>query len=119
QLEQRFKVARATAERHFLKERVKLLEPAGLHGDACDKCLALEKEETRVLAELEEFLHFILQCNRPTVLVEGSFERLHEVAKRTFKNLAGEDKLLLTQPEVVNLSIPRGSLNASEREEIE
>lgn len=118
-LEQRFEVALATTQNRFLKERVKLLEPGGLHGDACEQCKALEEEERRVVSELEEFLQFILQCNRPTVLEEGSFERLHEVAKRTFTNLAGETKELLAHHEVVNLSIPRGSLNASEREEIE
>ncbi len=118
-LEQRFELARANAERLFLKERVKLLEPAGLHGDACEQCKKLEEDERRVLAELEELLQFVLKCNRPTVLEEGGFERLHEVARRTFQNLAGDEKPLLTQHEVLNLSIPRGSLNAAEREEIE
>lgn len=118
-LEQRFELARAATETHFLRERVKLLEPAGLHGDACEACRRLEEEERRALEELDELLAFIQKCNRPTVLEEGGFERLHDVARRTFRARSGEAVPLLTEREVLNLSIPRGSLNPEERAEIE
>jgi HD-GYP domain-containing protein (c-di-GMP phosphodiesterase class II) len=118
-LEHRFGLAKKDAEARFLRDRVRLLEPAGLHGEACEQCEALEKEETRVLTELEELWQFVLTCNRPTVLEEGSFERLHEVAGRTFPGPRGDQVPLLGANEVVNLSISRGSLNADERAEIE
>lgn len=118
-LEHRFAFAKKEAEARHMRERIKLLEPAGLHGDACAQCQALEEEQARVLAELEELWQFVLTCNRPTILEEGSFERLHEVARRSFPGPRGDEVPLLTEAEVMNLSIPRGSLNADERAEIE
>ncbi|MFZ9889822.1 MAG: HD-GYP domain-containing protein, partial [Myxococcota bacterium] len=118
-VEQRFELARATAQNHFLRERVRLLEPSGLHGDACAQCSRLEEQERHVLLELEEFFAFIQQCNRPTVLEEGGFERLHQIARHRYPGSDGVARPLLTEGEVLNLSIPRGSLNESERLEIE
>jgi hypothetical protein len=98
---------------------VKALEPAGLHGDACDVCAKLDRDGKETVDELERFWQFIQQCNRPTVLEEGGFEKLKDIAERGFTNLAGERVALLRAGEVINLSIPRGSLTKEERLEIE
>jgi HD-GYP domain-containing protein (c-di-GMP phosphodiesterase class II) len=71
------------------------------------------------LAELDGLLDFILTCNRPTVLAEGGFGRLAEIAQRSFTDPRGSAKPFLTASEVACLSIPRGSLSADERREIE
>lgn len=70
------------------------------------------------MAELDEFWSFVLQCNRPTVLEEGGFERLQEIAQARLPGPEGLTELL-TPLEVELLSIPRGSLSAEERAEIE
>ncbi|HEY9856681.1 MAG TPA: HD domain-containing phosphohydrolase [Stenomitos sp.] len=71
------------------------------------------------LLELDSFLQAILEANEPTVLEEGSFLRLMEIAQRTYHDLAGEEHHLLCSDEVTQLSIRRGSLDAHERLEIE
>ncbi|HEY4221417.1 MAG TPA: HD domain-containing phosphohydrolase [Myxococcota bacterium] len=118
-LKERFEHARSRADVHFLERRVKVLEPAGFHGAACDECAKLDAERAAALAELEECWSFIEICNRPTVLEQGGFERLQEITKRSFANGRGEQVALLSEPERMNLSIPRGSLNQKERLEIE
>ncbi len=74
---------------------------------------------TGELRELEEFLAFVRECNRPTVLEAGSFERLHDIAKLSYKEPNGETRALLSPLELERLSIPRGSLDQRERLEIE
>lgn len=80
-----------------------------------------EEEErlARELKELEEALEFVLASNRPTVLAQGGFERLVGIAKLRFEGGGGEPVGLLTPSEVQVLSIPKGSLSAMERREIE
>jgi hypothetical protein len=57
-------------------------------------------------------------ANRPTVLAEDASARLAEAAALTYPGPDGEAPLL-TGGELAALSIPRGSLTAEERREIE
>lgn len=83
----------------------------------------VEVEEVARLAkdekELDEFLEFILQCNKPTVLAQGGFERLTGLSQLSFHDSRERPHALLTSQEVQVLSITRGSLSAVERREIE
>jgi HD-GYP domain-containing protein (c-di-GMP phosphodiesterase class II) len=77
-------------------------------------------EETR--AQLERLQHdfsFVAQSNEPTVLPEGEFRYLQELALRDFDDLRGERQLLLNAHEAKILSIRKGNLDATERHEIE
>ena len=118
-LKERFEHARARVEVELLRKKVKALEPHGLSGLACDQCIALDRELDVALAEIDEMWAFIEKCNRPTVLEEGGFERLAELRARRFRSGRGEELELLSEPERLNLSIKRGSLNQDERLEIE
>ena len=75
----------------------------------------LDKEMKGVL----DFLAFIRQCNEPTVLAQGGFDRLSEIAKQSFRNLDGVDSPFLMDKELISLSVPKGSLNENDRKEIE
>lgn len=70
-------------------------------------------------ARLEEFLQAILQANEPTVLPEKSSEKLLEIAGWTFDDPSGQAEPLLAPEELRFLSIPKGSLDADERMQIE
>jgi HD-GYP domain-containing protein (c-di-GMP phosphodiesterase class II) len=100
----RFELARASLENARLRAR--------LEGRA-DGALA---EEVRELAALWEA---IVVANRPTVLAAGASARLADAAARTFVDLDGEARPLLSPHELSCLSIPRGSLSDAERSEIE
>ena len=64
-------------------------------------------------------MEFILRVNEPSSLPDGAPEKLAEIAAATFPGLEGEPKPLLAPQEVGLLSIPRGTLDDSERAQIE
>jgi hypothetical protein len=68
---------------------------------------------------MDEFLEFVMKCNEPTVLPEGNFKRLLDLAAMEFQDWTGKARPLLTTDEVRFLSIPKGSLDDSERRQIE
>lgn len=100
----RFDLVRATLEAERLRAR--------LEGRP-----AAEVDARR--AELEAFWELVAACNRPTVLPEGSFERLGEMARRTFVDPSGTERPYLLPEEVAWLSVRKGSLSEEERREIE
>jgi HD-GYP domain-containing protein (c-di-GMP phosphodiesterase class II) len=112
-IETRFRALRLQEENRFLTTMLEAVKKGGelpLHyGDA----MASE------LKQLDEFLTFIRNCNRPTVLDSSGFERLREVAKLCYSDAEGKPAPILNERELLRLSIPRGSLDQEERLEIE
>ena len=79
----------------------------------------LDADEKKRLAEVDDFVAFILKANEPTVMAEGSFERLADIAQHRYVDPRGEPRPFLTPSEMDALKLPRGSLTAQERLEIE
>jgi HD-GYP domain-containing protein (c-di-GMP phosphodiesterase class II) len=100
----RFELARAMLENARLRAR--------LEGRA-EGHLAEEAKELDALWEV------VVASNRPTVLPADASTRLKDAAARTFTDLRGQERALLTPFELVCLSIPKGSLSEEERKEIE
>jgi len=80
---------------------------------------ALDDEERKRIAELERFAEFIAKTNEPTVLPASDFDVLQEIAEKTYHDPRGAQRPYLTSEEVRLLSIPRGSLDPGERQQIE
>jgi HD-GYP domain-containing protein (c-di-GMP phosphodiesterase class II) len=80
---------------------------------------SLENEYRLRRVELENSFQTIVQANEPTVLPEGQFQRLFEIARHTYRDPRGAERPILTQDEVRFLSIPQGSLDSDERLQIE
>jgi HD domain-containing protein len=79
-----------------------------------DRRLAARKRE------LSSMFEFVVSCNRPTILPEGTFDRLHEIAKASYVGpFSAEKRPYLVEHEVTKLSIRKGSLTEDERREIE
>jgi len=113
----RFRFIKKALENTYLQKKLGL---ALSLGPECEKELvALDEELQRKLAEVDEQFHFILQANKPTVLPQGGFERIQQIAQNTFVDLDGTRVAYLTTKEAENLSIGKGSLNPQERLEIE
>jgi HD-GYP domain-containing protein (c-di-GMP phosphodiesterase class II) len=117
-IEDRFELARRAGEVEMLRARLAA-------------CQDVDRERAKARAdeieagwrarsnELSEMLDFIRRCNLPTVLEEGGFDRLHDIAKGSFADSSARQRALLEPLELRNLSIARGSLNETERKEIE
>jgi len=79
----------------------------------------IEEEHKRQLEEVDDYLQFVLQVNEPTVMPEGKFDRLIDIARKNFLDPRGIERPYLTPDEVRLLSIPKGSLDPDERTQIE
>lgn len=117
-LKQRFEIARKDRQ---LASMVRRVDAVKLRGER--EFVAIEQEEnerlTRELKEIDDAMDFVLQCNRPTVLAQGGFEKLTGLSAMSFNDSRERPQMLLMPAEVQVLSIPRGSLSATERREIE
>ncbi|HWM86473.1 MAG TPA: HD domain-containing phosphohydrolase, partial [Kofleriaceae bacterium] len=80
---------------------------------------SVDSEIESKLTELDDMIAFVLQANQPTVLEQGGFERIQEIASRSFLSPTGESRPYLTAQEASALQIARGSLTEDERREIE
>jgi HD-GYP domain-containing protein (c-di-GMP phosphodiesterase class II) len=84
-----------------------------------ERLRALDEESRRLLGELDRYAEFIGRANEPTLLPTGDFEVLNEISQKTYKDPRGTERAYLSAEEVRFLSIPRGSLDADERRQIE
>jgi len=117
-VKQRYAFVRRTAESEFHRKRADHLEQHG-HTGYEEFVRQLSDEHQKQLAELDRFVGLVLKSNEPTVLPEGSFEDLLRYADSFYQDLDGKMQPYLTDDEVRFLSIRKGSLDESERLEIE
>ena len=117
-IRQRHHFVRRTAEREFWRKRAEFLESHD-RKDYAPFLRALEEEHTRDMAALDGFLDAVLSANEPTVLPASHFEALLQVARRTYEDPTGRPHPYLTEEEMRYLTIPKGSLDETERLEIE
>ena len=117
-IRQRHHFVRRTAEREFWRKRAEFLESHD-RKDYAPFLRALEQEHARDMAALDGFLDAVLSANEPTVLPAGRFEALLQVARRTYEDPTGRPHPYLTEEEMRYLTIPKGSLDETERLEIE
>ena len=68
---------------------------------------------------MDEHSEAILWANEPTVLPEGNFDRLLQIANLHYEDLEGKKRPILSPEEVQMLSIRKGSLDEEERLQIE
>ncbi|MGH9773955.1 MAG: HD domain-containing phosphohydrolase [Candidatus Acidiferrales bacterium] len=87
--------------------------------EALERIRRSDQEQRNSSRDIDELLQFILQVNEPTVLEGGNFERLLDMTERKFPDAGGNLQPYLQPDEVRLLSIRKGSLDASERKEIE
>jgi HD-GYP domain-containing protein (c-di-GMP phosphodiesterase class II) len=79
----------------------------------------VDAEMTEQILKLQKDFAFIAQSNEPTVLPEGDFHYLQQLAGRDYEDIRGERRLLVDPEEARILSIRKGNLDATERTEIE
>src|SRR2546423_3044732 len=117
-IKQRHHFVRRTAEREFWRKRSEFLDTHE-RKDYEPFLRALEAEHAREIAALDGFLDAVLSANEPTVLPAGRFEALLQLARRTYEDPTGRPHPYLTEDEMRYLTISKGSLDETERLEIE
>ena len=117
-IKQRFAFVQRTLENEVLQSKVKyLLKKSREEFPSAEKDLDGKLAES--LKEVDEYLEAVLRANEPSVVAEGSFQRLLEIAKVQYLDREGMAQPLLSGEEVRLLTIPQGSLDEEERLQIE
>lgn len=114
----RFQYIRRTIELESQRAKVGYLLEASAD-QVAEELKACDASAAERIAEIDDFLKFILTANEPTVLKQGGFERVAEIAKHRYSDLYGNESAYLSGEEVISLQVARGSLTQEEREEIE
>jgi HD-GYP domain-containing protein (c-di-GMP phosphodiesterase class II) len=86
--------------------------------EVAERLRAVDGDVDARLRELDGMMTFILTANEPTVLDQGGFERIAEIAARTYRAGDGAERPFLQADEAQALQILRGSLTNDERDQI-
>jgi HD-GYP domain-containing protein (c-di-GMP phosphodiesterase class II) len=114
----RFDYIRRDIEARIAEQKVEALLSLSRRQFA-ERLRLLDEESRRLRGELDRFADFIAKANEPTLLPSWDFEVLTEIAQKTYRDPRGTERPYLSAEEVRFLSIPRGSLDADERRQIE
>jgi HD-GYP domain-containing protein (c-di-GMP phosphodiesterase class II) len=117
-IKQRFGLVRRTLENETLQSKLDYLLQNGRE----DYPAAQKKFDSRLadqMNEVNEHARAIIWANEPTVLPEGNFDRLLQIANLHYEDLEGKKRPILSSEEVQMLSIRKGSLDEEERLQIE
>jgi HD-GYP domain-containing protein (c-di-GMP phosphodiesterase class II) len=117
-LRQRFDYIRKETEANIVRRKLQVYIEHD-RGDALSQIARLSEDFDQRLQRIEEYLEFINDANEPTVLEQHQFHKLREIAQQSFIDPRGMERPYLKPDEIKLLSIPKGSLDASERLEIE
>jgi HD-GYP domain-containing protein (c-di-GMP phosphodiesterase class II) len=114
----RFDYIVRTMEARASQRKIDWLLAHGQHGYE-EFAESVDRELAEAVAAMQNDLDFVMKSNEPTVLPEGEFQYLQQLAGREFTDREGNVRPLLEPQEVARLSIRKGNLDSNERSEIE
>jgi HD-GYP domain-containing protein (c-di-GMP phosphodiesterase class II) len=114
---ERFRFIRRGYQIEALESKVRYLMDASREQLAAEM-RAVDSDIAARLSQIDDAIRFILAANEPTVLDQGGFERIAEIAGLTYRTDEGELLPMLSGEEASALQIRRGSLTEDERVEI-
>jgi HD-GYP domain-containing protein (c-di-GMP phosphodiesterase class II) len=114
---QRFQLIKRGYKIEGLESKVRYLMEASRE-QVVAELNAIDKSLDDRVKELDNIIQFILAANEPTVLEQGGFERIAEIAGMSYRDEDGSHRPFLSHDEASCLQIKRGSLTESERIEI-
>lgn len=117
-LQQRFQFAKRTLQHESLRRRLDFVLQHGGERYRAQEA-AFDAELATGLDQLEDWWNLVAESNQPSVLPEGCFDRLREIARHEYMDFDGTRRKLLTEEEIRLLSIRKGSLDDCERKQIE
>jgi HD-GYP domain-containing protein (c-di-GMP phosphodiesterase class II) len=111
-LETRFEVLRRDAEIEFLKNSLQV-------NNAEQEKIALERKFQQTCEQLVDDFEFLRNANiGGEFMSEEHIARVQKIAEQHWTDASGTQRPLLSDDEIMNLSIARGTLNDAEREVI-
>jgi len=117
-VKQRFDYIRKEVEVGMVRRKLQMFLERD-RGDALSEIARLSEDYEQRLERIQDYLRFILEANEQTLMEQGQFRKLSEIAHQFFEDSKGSELPYINADEVRLLSIPKGSLDASERQQIE
>jgi HD-GYP domain-containing protein (c-di-GMP phosphodiesterase class II) len=115
---QRFDYIRKEIEASIVRRKLQVFLERD-RGEALAEVARLSEDYEQRQKRLTEYYEFIKDTNEPTLLEQGQFRQLREIAQNSFLDPLGVERPYLSPDEVRLLSIPKGSLDSAERLQIE
>ena len=98
------------------EKKIELLQ----NGSDLDEIKKLDTESDNQIQELVGIRTFINKCNEPGEFLEDeTLTKLKEISHRTFIDSEGNEQPFLSEDELLNLSIRRGSITEAERKKMQ
>ena len=113
----RFRYVRKSMEAEALRRKVSVFESGT--ADVQAALSAIDADLGARMAILDECWRLVLAADEPTLMDRPALARLMEIANLTYADEAGNAQPYLTPDELVALQVPRGSLTADERQQIQ
>jgi HD-GYP domain-containing protein (c-di-GMP phosphodiesterase class II) len=117
-VKQRFDYIRKEVEVSMVRRKLQMFLERD-RGDALSEIARLSEDFEQRLDKIRDYMEFILQANEPTLMEQGQFRKLKEIGKQSFLDSKGIELAYINADEMRLLSIPKGSLDAAERQQIE
>ncbi len=114
---QRFQLIKRGYRIEALESKVRYLTESTRESIA-ERLEGLDTDVVRKITELDDIIKFVLASNEPTVLEQGGFERIAEIAGMSYRDDHEQIGPFLTVDEAASLQIRRGLLTEQERLEI-
>jgi len=113
EIKMRFEYVKSTLKSQMLEEKIVLLSGRNQRG-----IKTLEENFLLEVRSLDNDFLFLEQMNKPEGnLSPAEIERIENIAQKSY-NFKGDSFMLLSEDEVLNLSIKRGTLTDKERQKI-
>jgi HD-GYP domain-containing protein (c-di-GMP phosphodiesterase class II) len=113
----RFRFVRKSIEAEALRHKLSILQSGG--AGAQEALSAIDADLGARLASLDECWQLVLAADEPTLMDRPALARLMEIANLTYADESGSAQPYLTGDELLALQVPRGSLTADERQQIQ
>jgi HD-GYP domain-containing protein (c-di-GMP phosphodiesterase class II) len=114
-IETRFELIKQSVETNYLKEKIKLIESKKENKEELNR---IYEKFCQDIENIEAEKEFITQCNIPGEFrEEEEFDLLQKIGHKSYL-LNGTEEKYLSDDELYNLSIRKGSLTKEEREKI-
>lgn len=117
-VKQRFEFVKRSMQAEKLQQRLDYVLEKG-RDEYLSRLGQFDAELREQIGEVDSFFETVLKSDEPSVLPEGNFEKLLDIAARYYQDFEGQEKPLLSSDEVRLLSIRKGSLDDNERLQIE
>ncbi|MGA7917461.1 MAG: HD domain-containing phosphohydrolase [Candidatus Acidiferrales bacterium] len=117
-VKQRFDYIRKEMETNMVRRKLQVFLERD-RGAALAEIARLSEDYDQRVKRLQDYLEFILEANEPTLMEQSEFRKLREIAQQYFVDTTGIEMPYINSVEMRLLSIPKGSLDASERQQIE